>query len=74
MMVISVIARLSSKAYYCNFDAFSGPNVTFLGEPYEVLEESDTLEICFNVTQNSYQGDLTYAFVGLSAEGKLSSS
>lgn len=46
-----------------------GPEVTFLDQPYQVLEENSTLEVCFNVTRNSYQGDLNYTFAGASAQG-----
>ena len=46
-----------------------GPEITFLDEPYQVLEENGTLQVCFNVTRNSYQGDLNYTFTGGSAQG-----
>ena len=48
-----------------------GPEVTFLDEPYQVLEETITLEVCFNVTRNGYEGGLNYSFVGISAQGIL---
>ena len=43
-----------------------GLDVTFLNEPYEVVEEDGTLQICFNVTRNNYLGFLNYTFIGLS--------
>ena len=46
-----------------------GPEVTFLDEPYQVHEENGSLQVCFNVTRNGYQGDLNYTFSGASAQG-----
>lgn len=53
------------KIYYFS----QGPVVTFLNEPYEVIEENGTLEICFNITRNAYLGDLNYTFIGMTASG-----
>ena len=43
---------------------FIVPTVNFLNGPhYEVIEEDGTLQICFNVTRNNYQGFLNYTTI-----------